>query len=632
MTLAIIDARGPKYVVIDAGAALTGALVKQAEGFADDAATSAASAAISDAHAESLNGPTYPDIATGLAATASGDFFAVDNGDGTVSIYLDNAGTEVFQRSLLTTAAAAASGGSALLGFLQAGTGAVARTAQSKMRDVVNVKDFGAVWDNVTNDTAAIQAAIDSTAGPIEVILPAGTAKISGTIYLRRDGVRLIGRGCGITNIRYVNAAGGIVFSGDTNTTASLNEYADCALLDFTVVRSDNNVAVSPTTDPSVVVDLTSFSYSHFNIGAQVTRANACIYYGQGNAGTAPYFNHIETSSGWFGGLDRTQTAIRFRGGAWTGGSSGPNANHIGPVTRAASLSIVADIGVGQGNMFTSVGGESIADAFIRLGGNASVQTGTSTGSNGAISLKDTSKAWTSNAYIGGGVKITGGTGSGQIRRIATNTATQLTLSSAWATIPDATSVYAIYENRCADNKFVNIRQEGSVSSEFIDAYPDSTNTEIVQTSVQSSGGYLDDESCSPNNKFFGQSRALIHYSFVNPGASANINAFPKSSVFGGYKMAGQYVVDWVAAECTAAPHAGVATVTVDCGGVTVGTGTPTFAITIPATESTGMAFPSGSRVQQDGLNKSLFLNLQTDGSFSAGVSVNVTIAVTTLS
>ena len=30
-------------------------------------------------------------------------------------------------------------------GFLQAGTGAVARTAQSKMRDVVSVKDFGAV-------------------------------------------------------------------------------------------------------------------------------------------------------------------------------------------------------------------------------------------------------------------------------------------------------------------------------------------------------------------------------------------------------------------------------------------------------------------------------------------------------
>lgn len=522
----------------------------------------------------------------------------------------------------------AASGGSALVSFLQAGTGAQSRTVQAKLRDVVSVKDFGAVWDNVADDTAAIQAAIDSTAGPIEVRLPPGTGKITGTIYLRRDGVRIVGAGCAVTNVRYVNTAGGIVFSGDTNTTSSQNEYADCALLDFTVVRSDNDFAAAAKTDPSVVVDLTSFSYSHFNIGAQTVRANACIYYGQGNAGTAPYFNHIETKSGWFGGTDKTQTAIRFRGGAWTGGSSGPNANMIGPVTRAASLSIVADIGVGQGNLFSQISGESIADAFIRLGGNAAVQTGTSTGSNGAITLKDTGKSWATNAYVGGAVKITSGTGSGQVRRIASNSATELKLSSAWAAIPDNTSGYAIYENRCSDNKFINVRQEGSGTSTFIDANPDSVNTEVTQTSVQSVAGYLDDESCSSGNKFFGQSRALIHYSFVNPGASANLNAFPKSSVFGGVKMAGQYVVDWVAVDCTSASHGDTAKVTVDCGGANVGEGTPTFVTSIPAAESTGMAFPVGSRVQQDGLNKSLFLNLQTGAAFSAGVSVNVTVAV----
>ena len=66
---------------------------------------------------------------------------------------LDNVGGGVDGASL------AASSGSSLVGFIQAGAGAVQRTAQSKMRDIVSVKDFGAVGDGVTDDTAAIAAA-----------------------------------------------------------------------------------------------------------------------------------------------------------------------------------------------------------------------------------------------------------------------------------------------------------------------------------------------------------------------------------------------------------------------------------------------------------------------------------------
>jgi hypothetical protein len=70
---------------------------------ASAAATSASAAAISAATAESAAGPTYASTAAGLAATTSGQAFAVDNGDGTVSVYRNNAGVAVLQRKLATT-------------------------------------------------------------------------------------------------------------------------------------------------------------------------------------------------------------------------------------------------------------------------------------------------------------------------------------------------------------------------------------------------------------------------------------------------------------------------------------------------------------------------------------------------
>ena len=78
-------------------------------------------------------------------------------------------------------------------GFIQAGTGAVQRTVESKLQDTVSVKDFGAVGDGVADDTAAIQAAVNSVSSGGQVYFPSGTYQISSAISLPSAAVVLKG-------------------------------------------------------------------------------------------------------------------------------------------------------------------------------------------------------------------------------------------------------------------------------------------------------------------------------------------------------------------------------------------------------------------------------------------------------
>lgn len=99
----------------------------------------------------------------------------------------------------------AASGGSALVGFLQAGSGAQMRTVQSKLRDVVSVRDFGAVADGAftpggaasgTDNLAAFNAALAAavSTGISRVYIPGGRYYLSGKLTLP-SGVILEGDG-----------------------------------------------------------------------------------------------------------------------------------------------------------------------------------------------------------------------------------------------------------------------------------------------------------------------------------------------------------------------------------------------------------------------------------------------------
>ena len=74
---------------------------------------------------------------------------------------------------------------SADITFVQAGAGAVTRTAQSKMRETVSVEDFGAVGDGVTDDTTSIQTAINS--GAKCITSPSGNTYSVSSLTLPSD-------------------------------------------------------------------------------------------------------------------------------------------------------------------------------------------------------------------------------------------------------------------------------------------------------------------------------------------------------------------------------------------------------------------------------------------------------------
>lgn len=79
--------------------------------------------------------------------------------------------------------------------------------------------------------------------------------------------------------------------------------------------------------------------------------------------------------------------------------------------------------------------------------------SGTATGGS-ASTLVDTGKTWTVNALAGYLVYITGGVGPDQVRKIASNTATILTVTPDWTVAAAATSTYKIFY---ADNLSENL-------------------------------------------------------------------------------------------------------------------------------------------------------------------------------
>lgn len=95
-------------------------------------------------------------------------------------------------------------------------------TVADKLEQYVSVKDFGAVGNGVADDTAAIQAAIDSQTGFLAVYFPTGIYKVTSQITISDDRVMLYGDGVA-SRILFNPTANAVCFLFDKGSTRSVH-------------------------------------------------------------------------------------------------------------------------------------------------------------------------------------------------------------------------------------------------------------------------------------------------------------------------------------------------------------------------------------------------------------------------
>lgn len=183
--------------------------------------------------------PVYAPVSTGNVAGLAGLITAthLTNDASALQAITDKlAGT--VKAATLSSTASDLQAITAKLQILQAGTSAVARTVQTRLREVVSVKDFGATGDGSTDDYAAFALARDYAASlsgsssfdntfssrGCEVLIPRGTYVLSAEIEWGTVALRVRGEGPNTSVIKARSTFTGdavFTFGSDSNTATA---------------------------------------------------------------------------------------------------------------------------------------------------------------------------------------------------------------------------------------------------------------------------------------------------------------------------------------------------------------------------------------------------------------------------
>jgi len=119
------------------------------------------------------------------------------------------------------------------------------RTLGDRFADVVNVKDFGAVGDGVTDDAGSIQAALDSLSSGGELFFPSGVYKITSVVAATFDNgamVRIKGENATIDGSTITGSV-----AGDTDMITLGGVRGTGVALSASPVKGDTSISLSYT-------------------------------------------------------------------------------------------------------------------------------------------------------------------------------------------------------------------------------------------------------------------------------------------------------------------------------------------------------------------------------------------------
>jgi parallel beta-helix repeat protein len=300
---------------------------------------------------------------------------------------------------------------SSAIGYLSTLTGAVARTVRSRLGDVVSVKDFGAVGDGVTNDTAAMQLAHNT--GKL-IYYPSGTYLFS-TLTFASGGI--VGDGIGQTLLKSNTtlAEDGILYTGQSvdlsgQLAAPTPMFRDFALEAVNVKTGGGGINFNPAAGENLFATIDSVKVFNFPISLKFTSAslwtvNNCKLLQYTHAGiqvenvndpdrgdsqvTSCLFSTNQASGNRYGILIHTSGGLKITGNKFIAGQSGIVLAYNGAVTTG-DLLITGNSIENQANYAVYLSRDSGVSSYgaITITGNqiAIVGSGVEVDNTGAIS------------------------------------------------------------------------------------------------------------------------------------------------------------------------------------------------------------------------------------------------------